>query len=90
LWGNNKKEKSARLRIPERGWNNRESSSGVAFSQVMVKDFFGFYPQINGEILQNKKEWPFRGKLHHVHYKNEYYSIEFKAGKPVMLRETIQ
>ncbi len=90
LWGANKKEKSARIRIPERGWNNRESSSGVAFSQVMIKDFFGFYPKINGKTLNENINLQFNGRLYHVYYKNEYYTIEYKAGKPIMVRETIQ
>ncbi|MFA5820138.1 MAG: hypothetical protein WC854_12775, partial [Bacteroidales bacterium] len=90
LWGENKRNKKALVRIPERDWCNRESSSGVAFSQVMLKDFFGFYPQIDGEILRANDNWQFNGKLHHVYYKNEYYTIVYKSGKPVMLKETSQ
>jgi len=88
LWGEDKRTKSAKVRIPERDWCAREASSGVAYSQVMLKDFFGFYPQINGEALRVKENWQFSGKLHHVVYKNDYYTITYKSGKPVMLKET--
>ena len=89
LWGDNKRKKSARVRIPTRGWNNRESSSGIGISLVMLKDFFGFDPQINGEVVEDKDVWPFSGesKLHHVYYKNDYYTIEFQDNKPVMIKE---
>lgn len=90
LWGENKLKKSASVRIAGRGWNNRESSSGIGVSQVMLKNFFGFDPQINGEVIKDKDVWPFNGtsKLHHVYYKNEYYTIAFQHGKPVMIKES--
>jgi len=56
----------------------------------MLKDFFGFYPQIDGESVAVRNNFQFDGKLHHVFYKNEYYSIEYKSGKPVMTKEKIQ
>ncbi|WP_142190069.1 hypothetical protein [Arenibacter algicola] len=89
LWGDNKLNKSARVRIAERGWNNRESSSGIGISQVMLKNFFGFNPQINSSVIQENDTWPISGKskLHHVHYKGEYYRIEFQNKKPVMIKE---
>ena len=92
LWGKNKLNKSARVRIASRGWNNRESSSGIGISQVMLKNFFGFNPQIGGNILYNQKYWPFsnNNKLHHVFYNNKYYSIEFENNKPIMVEETIE
>ena len=89
LWGDNKLKESARVRIASRGWNNRESSSGIGISQVMLKNFFGFDPQISGEVISNSDAWPFNGKskLRHVNYKNEYYTIEFQNNKPVMVKE---
>ncbi len=89
LWGDNKLEKSARVRIASRGWNNRESSSGIGISQVMLRNFFGFNPQISGETIEDKDIWPFNGesKLHHVYYHNDYYTIEFQDNKPVMIKE---
>ncbi len=92
LWGENKLKKSASVRIASRGWNNRESTSGIGISQVMLKNFFGFDPQINGEVIRDKNAWAFNGKskLYHVYYKNEYYTIEFQDNKPVMVKEFIK
>ena len=87
LWGENKKNKQAKVRIAERGWHNRESSSGVAFAQVMLKNFFGFYPDINGDVLKEIPNWTFDGKMYHVLYGGEYFTIEYKDGKPVMTKE---
>jgi hypothetical protein len=89
LWGDNKLNKSARVRIADRGWNNRESSSGIGISQVMLKNFFGFNPQIDSGVSQENDSWPFsgKGKLHHVYYRNNYYAIEFQGNKPVMVKE---
>jgi hypothetical protein len=90
LWGENKGNNKSMVRIAERDWCNRESSGGVSFSQVVLKDFFGFYPQINGDVLRVNKNWQFNGKLHHVCYKNEYYTLTYEYGKPVMLKEINQ
>lgn len=89
LWGENKLNKSAKVRIADRGWNNRESSSGIGISQTVLKNFFGFNPQFNGSVISDNELWPFNGesKLHHVFYKGDYYTIKFQEGKPVMLKE---
>lgn len=87
LWGENKETKKAKVRIPERDWANRESSSGVVFSQVMLKNFFGFYPDIMGNPLMETGNFVFDGKLYHVYYGGEYYTIEYKDGSPVMIKE---
>lgn len=87
LWGENKKTSHAWVRIAERGWHNRESSGGVSLSQVVLKDFFGFYPQIGGEALQTHGPFELSGKLYHVLYKNAYYTIILQNGKPKMIRE---
>ena len=87
LWGENKKNKKAKVRIAGRDWANRESSSGVAFAQVMLRDFFSFYPDINGDVFITNPNWKFDGKLYHVLYQGEYYTIEYKEGNPVMTKE---
>ncbi len=88
LYGKNKKQKNASVRIAERGWHNRESSSGIAMSQVMLKNFFGFYPNMEGQIIQNNENFDFNGKLHHVKFKNEYYRLEATNGVVEMIKET--
>lgn len=90
LWGDDKLTKKARVRIADRGWNNRDSSSGIGLSQTVLKDFFGFDPQFNGKAIRDDiSNWPFNGagKLHHVNYNGQYYTIEFENDSPVMLRE---
>lgn len=88
--GDNKLNKKARVRIADRGWNNRDSSSGIGLSQTVLKDFFGFDPQFNGKVIRDDiSNWPFNGagKLHHVNYNGQYYTIEFENDCPVMIRE---
>jgi len=87
LWGENKSNKKAKVRIAGRGWNNRDSSSGTAMSQVMLKCFFGFYPTIQGTPLRPNPDWEFKGKLYHVLYQGKYYTIEYQGGKPIMIEE---
>ena len=87
LWGKNKTKKNAKVRIAKRGWHNRESSAGIAMSQVMLKNFFGFYPNVQGEVLQKNQHWSFKGKLHHVKYKGEYYRLESSEQGVKMVKE---
>lgn len=87
LWGENKFNKNARVRIPERGWHCREAVSGIDFSQVLLKAFMGFYPDIHGNALQPAPAIDFRGKMHHVLYGGKYYSLSYADGKTVMTAE---
>jgi hypothetical protein len=87
LWGENKFEKNARVRIAQRGWHNRESSGGISMSQVMLKCFFGFYPDVEGNVLMNTSPQQFRGRLHHVLYGGEYYTLIAESGIVKMKKE---
>ncbi len=87
LWGENKYKKNARVRIAQRGWGNRESSGGISISQVMLKCFFGFYPDVEGNPLRENIPSGFTGKLHHVLYGGEYYTISAENGKVNMEKE---
>lgn len=80
LWGANKEQKYARVRIAQRGWHNRESSAGIAMSQVMLKNFFGFYPGIDGQPINNKDKPDFDGTLYNIKYGGRYYTITSKGG----------
>lgn len=75
LWGDHKLKKNAAVRIAKRGWHNRESSAGIAMSQVVLKNFFGFYPSVDGVVIQENKDWYMEGKLYHVKYKGDYYTL---------------
>jgi hypothetical protein len=87
LWGEHKKEKSARVRIAQRGWHNRESSGGISISQVMLKDFFGFYPGVDGSPVKDPGSFGFSGKLHHVLYGGEYFTLVAEDGRIKMIKE---
>jgi hypothetical protein len=87
LWGEHKLEKNSRVRIAQRGWHNRESSGGIALSQVMLKNFFGFYPRVEGPPLMDTGPLDFNGKLHHVRYGGHYYTLTSKQGKIRMKKE---
>ena len=87
LWGENKKENNAKVRIAKRGWNNRDSSAGIAMSQVMLKNFFGFDPNMEGTVIQ-QNDWNFNGTLHHVKYKGEYYQLKATNGNVEMIKES--
>jgi len=87
LWGENKLEKNSRVRIAQRGWHNRESSGGISLSQVMLKDFFGFYPGAEGSPIKDPGSFDFSGKLYHVLYGGEYYTLISDRGSIKMKKE---
>lgn len=86
LWGENKYEKNARVRIAQRGWHNRESSGGISISQVMLKNFFGFYPEVERQILKQEIPAEFSGKLYHVLYGGSYYTL-INDGRKVRMKK---
>jgi hypothetical protein len=56
-------------------------------SQVMLKNFFGFYPAVDGTAIKPNKDWNFKGKLYHVKYKGKYYTLDASGGKTEMIEE---
>ncbi|MGV3510090.1 MAG: hypothetical protein ACO1N7_12435 [Sphingobacteriaceae bacterium] len=87
LWGDDKFTTNARVRIPERGWHCREAAAGIDFSQVVLKCFMGFNPEINGKTIQPTEKIDFAGTLHHVLYGGKYYSVTYNNGKTTMVDE---
>jgi hypothetical protein len=75
LWGENKDNAKAKVRIAERGWHARDAMAGIGMSQVMLKCFFGFNPDAAGNIIKPPQDIQFEGTLHHVLYGGKYYSI---------------
>jgi len=90
LWGENKENKKAQVRIAERGWCARDASGGISISQVMLKCFFGFYPEVEDNPIRQSGNFNFEGKLHHVYYKGEYYSISNDNGDIKMVKERLE
>lgn len=87
LWGDNKENKNARVRIAERGWHARDAIAGIGMSQVMVKGFFGFNPDVNGEVIKKPGALDLDAKLHHVLYGGEYYTLELHKGEVSFKKE---
>jgi hypothetical protein len=77
LWGENKKNKNARVRGAERGWHIRDAASGIGFANVMLREFFGFMPRfMEGNPLDKPgMVRSIRGKMHHVPYQGKFYTI---------------
>ena len=84
LWGEKKKTPEARVRIAERGWHARDATAGIGMSQVMLKDFFGFYPGTGDNPLHAPGKLDFDGTLRHVRYGSRYYTLTCKKGKTAM------
>ena len=55
--------------------------------QVMLKCFFGFYPDVQGHVLHGNIPSNFSGTLHHVRYGDEYYTITADKGAVKMKKE---
>jgi len=89
LWGDNKENKKARVRIAERGWHARDALAGIGMAQVMLQGFFGFDPDVEGAAIGKVPAIGFEGKMHHVLYKGEYYFIELKNGQSTMVKEGV-
>jgi len=87
LWGEEKYTRDARVRIAQRDWGNRESSGGISISQVMLKDFFGFYPDAEETPVHQTAPEGFSGKLHHVLFGDRYYTLVAKDGEIKMKKE---
>ena len=87
IWGENKWKHNGKVRIAKRGWHNRESSAGIAMSQVMLKDFFGFYPGVSGDPICSNGDWTFDGTLFHVRYRGVYYTLTQGNKGVVMTKE---
>ncbi len=81
LWGENKKNAKAKVRIAERGWHARDAMAGIGMSQVMLKCFFGFNPDVSGNAIQAPKDINLEGTLHHVLYGGKYHSIKRHNGE---------
>jgi len=53
----------------------------------MLKDFFGFYPDVAGTPLKQPGNFEFTGKLHHVYYGGAYYTLIAEQGAVKMKKE---
>ena len=81
LWGDDKENAKAKVRIAERGWHARDAMAGIGMSQLMLKCFFGFNPDAEGNIIKPVPDVQFNGKMRHVLYAGKYYTITRKGGQ---------
>jgi len=81
LWGDDKENSKAKVRIAERGWHARDAMAGIGMSQVMLKCFFGFNPDLQGRMIKEPGTIPFRGTLRHVLFHGDYYTLISAGGK---------
>ena len=81
LWGADKENDNAKVRIAERGWHARDAMAGIGMSQVMLKCFFGFNPEVSGNVIKVPNGIALEGTLHHVLYGGKYYSIKRHNGQ---------
>jgi hypothetical protein len=81
LWGADKENDNAKVRIAERGWHARDAMAGIGMSQVMLKCFFGFNPEVSGDVIKVPNGIALEGTLHHVLYGGKYYSIKRHNGQ---------
>lgn len=81
LWGDNKENANAKVRIAERGWHARDAMAGIGMSQVMLKCFFGFNPDVSGNAIKAPANISLEGTLHHVLYGGKYHSITRHNGE---------
>ena len=77
LWGEDKENKNARVRIAERGWHVRDAASGIGFANVMLREFFGFAPGFMEDSPLDRPDMPrsIHGQMRHVRYQGKLYTI---------------
>ena len=77
LWGENKENKNAQVRIAERGWHIRDAASGIGMANVMLREFFGFMPKFMEDNPLDKPDMvrSLKGKMHNVRYQGSLYNI---------------
>jgi hypothetical protein len=77
LWGENKYEKTARVRIARRGLCVRDAASGIAYANIMLREFFGFAPGFMDDQPLDKPNMTrsIQGEMNHIRYKGKLYTI---------------
>lgn len=77
LYGANKRDYDAPVRIAERDCVCREASCGGSFANAVITSFFGYRPEFERDKLLFSPETPrsFQGQLYHVRHKDKLYTI---------------
>ncbi len=90
LWGENKYNQNARVRIARRGMCVREAASGIGFANVMLREFFGFAPQFMEDrpLDRPNMERSIKGRMYNVNYRGKLYTIT-SDNKGLSMKEEI-
>jgi hypothetical protein len=89
FYGPRRDQYDAPVRIAERDGCMKECISGVAFADVVISTFFGFAPSLDGKniLADPQTPRPFTGKLLHVSYRGESFTISAGAKGASVLKE---
>jgi hypothetical protein len=89
FYGPRRDQYDAPVRIAERDGCMKECISGVAFADVVVSTFFGFAPSVDGKTILADPHTlrPFTGKLLHVSFRGERFTISAGAKGASVLKE---
>ncbi len=89
FYGPQRGQYNAPVRIAEREGCMKECISGVAFADVVVGTFFGFVPSVDGKniLADLQTPRPFTGKLLHVSFRGERFTISAGEKGASVLKE---
>ncbi|MGD9328643.1 MAG: hypothetical protein PVH48_06710, partial [Cyclobacteriaceae bacterium] len=92
LWGDNKYNKNARVRIARRGLSVRDAASGIGYANLMLREFFGFAPKFMNDSPLDKPQMArsIQGKMHHINYQGNYYTIVSDENGLQLIKEKIK
>lgn len=89
FYGPQRKQYDAPVRIAEREGCMKECISGAAFANVVINTFFGFTPSLDGKtiLVDPQTPRPFVGKLLHVSFRGERFTIKANEKGTLILKE---
>jgi hypothetical protein len=89
FYGPQRDQYDAPVRIAERDGCMKECISGGAFADVVVSTFFGFEPSVDGKniLADPQTPRPFTGKLLHVSFRGERFTISAGEKGASILKE---
>jgi tetratricopeptide (TPR) repeat protein len=92
LWGDNKYNKNARVRIARRGLSVRDAASGIGYANLMLREFFGFAPKFMNDSPLDKPQMArsIQGKMHHINYQGNFYTIVSNENGLQLIKEKIK
>jgi hypothetical protein len=94
FYGPNKRDYDAPVRIADVGTICREALCGADFTDVVIRSFFGFHPSLNfndaNPLWKANQPRGFSGKLLHVRWKNDLYTITSGANGLTLEKELPQ